>query len=349
MIILGIESSCDETSIAILERKADYFLVRSHFVASQVKTHAKFGGVVPEVAARMHLEVIIPGLDAALHEAEIALEDIDVIAVTAGPGLMSALMVGVEVGRTLAWTLKKPLVGVNHLAGHLYANWLPDAEGNTPNILKAPFPALGLLVSGGHTELVFMRGYGKFQLLGETRDDAAGEAFDKVAKLMGLGYPGGPVLSKLASTGNPKAYTWPRPMLKSADLEFSFAGLKTAVRYHLEKHRPKKKDLPDIAASFEQAVVDVLVGKTLRALQDHKVKTLLLAGGVAANQRLRAELSAAVARRFPAVTFLKPNLPYCTDNAAMIAAAGYFQAKQKKYTDWKSLKADPNWSLSKTT
>lgn len=345
MIILGIESSCDETSVAILERKDGYFIVRSHFVASQVKTHAKFGGVVPEVAARMHLEVMLPGLNAALKEAKVGLKELNAIAVTAGPGLMSSLMVGVEVARTLSWATKTPLVAVNHLAGHLYANWLPDAEGNTPEILKAPFPALGLLVSGGHTELVLMRGHGKFQLLGETRDDAAGEAFDKVAKLMGLGYPGGPVLSKLASTGNPKAYTWPRPMLKSANLEFSFAGLKTAVRYHLEKHRPKKKDLPDIAASFEQAVVDVLVGKTLRALQEHKVKALLLAGGVAANSRLRAELSAAVARRFPAIAFLKPNLPYCTDNAAMIAAAGYFQAKQKRFTRWDTLTADPNWSL----
>jgi N6-L-threonylcarbamoyladenine synthase len=347
MILLGIESSCDETSIAILERTRDRFVVRAHFINSQAATHAKYGGVVPEVAARMHIEVILPALKATLKEARVELADLDAICVTAGPGLITSLLVGVETARTLAYALKKPLVAVNHLAGHLYANWLPDADGNTPDILRAPFPALGLLVSGGHTELVFMRGHGQYKLLGATRDDAAGEAFDKVAKLMGFGYPGGPIVSQLAERGNPNAIKVPRPMIASPDLDFSFAGIKTWVRYYLDRHKLTAQGKRDLAASFEQACVDVLISKTLRAIKAHEPKTLLLAGGVAANKKLRLELGRVVTKRFPKVTYLKPNLAYCTDNAAMITAAGYFQAKKKQFTPWAKLDVDPNWELEK--
>ncbi len=347
MILLGIESSCDETSIAILERKRNSFLVRAHFINSQAATHAKYGGVVPEVAARMHAEVILPALQAALDEAKVSLKDLDAVCVTAGPGLITSLLVGAETARTLAYALKKPLVAVNHLAGHLYANWLPDERGDTPSILRAPWPALGLLVSGGHTELVLMRGHGQYKLLGATRDDAAGEAFDKVAKLMGLGYPGGPLVSKLAEQGNPNAINVPRPMITSSDLDFSFAGIKTWVRYYLDRHKLTAQGKRDLAASFEQACVDVLIAKTLRAIKAHEPNTLLLAGGVAANKKLRQELGSAVAKRFPKLRYLKPNLAYCTDNAAMITAAGYFQAKKKHFTPWQKLDVDPNWGLDK--
>ncbi|MBU1148956.1 tRNA (adenosine(37)-N6)-threonylcarbamoyltransferase complex transferase subunit TsaD [Patescibacteria group bacterium] len=346
MILLAIETSCDETSIAVLERKREQFILRSHFLASQISTHAKYGGVVPEVAARMHVEVITPGLNAAIKQAKVSLKDIDAVAVTAGPGLITSLLISIEAARTLAWSLKKPLVAVNHLEGHLYANWLPNDKNHQSTIQKNPFPALGLIVSGGHTELVLMTKHGKYKKLGQTRDDAAGEAFDKVAKLMGLGYPGGPILSKLATKGDPESYNWPRPMLNSQNLDFSFAGLKTAVRYYLDTHKVTKKQLPDLAASFEQAVVDVLIHKTLRALKQHKVKTLLLAGGVAANTKLRHELGKAVSKRHPQVNYLQPNLKYCTDNAAMIAAAGYWHAKKKNFTPWQKLDADPNWELA---
>lgn len=346
MLILGIETSCDETSIAVLERTHDHFVVRSHFLASQVKTHAKYGGVVPEVAARMHLEVILPGLRAALKQARISLPDVDVIAVTAGPGLITSLLVGVETARTLAWSLNKPLVAVNHLEGHLYANWLPEKNRKT-FVPQQPFPALGLLVSGGHTELVLVRNHGQYRLIGQTRDDAAGEVFDKVGKLLGLGYPGGPFVSQLAKRGNPTAIRFPRPMLNSPNLDFSFAGLKTSVRYFLDRHIIQPGNKPDVAASFQAAAVDVLVHKTLRALKRHNVRTLILAGGVSANSELRSGLAAAVAKRHPGVAFLKPNLEYCTDNAAMIAAAGYFHALKKEFTDWKTLDADPDWELGK--
>jgi N6-L-threonylcarbamoyladenine synthase len=235
MILLGIETSCDETSLCVLERTRDRFVMLSHFINSQVAAHAKYGGVVPEVAARMHLEVFLPALKATLADANKTLADLDVICVTAGPGLITSLLVGVETARTLAWTLNKPLVAVNHLEGHLYANWLPDTHGLTSEHLTAPFPALGLLVSGGHTELILMRGHGQYKILGATRDDAAGEVFDKVGKILGLGYPGGPFVSKLAERGDPGAIKFPRPMLNSPELDFSFAGLKTSVRYYIEQ------------------------------------------------------------------------------------------------------------------
>lgn len=345
MIILGLETSCDETSVSVLERKAGRFIVRSHWVSSQVKLHAKYGGVVPEVAARRHVEVIIPIIQAALKETHTRLKAINVVAVATGPGLITALLVGVETARALAWSLNKPLVSVNHLEGHLYANWLPNERGQAPRLLNRPFPLLGLIVSGGHTELVLMKNHGQYRILGETLDDAAGEAFDKVAKLMGLGYPGGPALAKLAERGDPYSIPLPRPMLNSPDLNFSFAGLKTAARYYIDKHKLNARLKRDLAASFEQAAVDVLVHKTLRALKIHHVKTFCLAGGVAANLKLRRVLQSEIKRRHPGLACLQPNLKYCTDNASMIAAAGYFRAIRKNFTPWNKLDVDPNWRL----
>ena len=346
MRILGIETSCDETSLAVLERSGDRFSLRGYFLSSQVKTHAQYGGVVPEVAARLHAETILPALDSTLRQARCSLAAIDVIAVTAGPGLTTSLLVGVELARTLAWAKKIPVVAVNHLEGHLYANCLPDSIGKSsaPNI---KFPALGFIVSGGHTELVLMRDHGRYRILGATRDDAAGEAFDKVGKLLDLGYPGGPYLSQLAERGNPEQITLPRPMLNSSDLDFSFAGLKTAARYYIDRHRMTPKAKADLAASFECAAVDVLVCKAAKALKQYRVRTFLLAGGVAANRRLRLELARKLKRRFPEIEYAPPNLAYCGDNAAMIAAAGYFHAKRRDFTPWEKLDADPNWELGK--
>lgn len=322
MRILGIETSCDETAIAIVEGRGERLTVKKHLVASQIKIHAKYGGVVPEVAAREHL----PKIDALLRRTVAADgRGIDAIAVTAGPGLITSLRVGTDVARTLAWAWGKPLVAVNHLEGHIYANWLSDG--------KMRFPALVLIVSGGHTELVLMKGHGKYRLLGATRDDAAGEAFDKVGKMLGLGYPGGPAVSKMAARGNVRAVKLPRPMIDSGDYDFSFAGLKTAVLYETKKRRV---NVADMCASFEQAVVDVLVAKTIRAAKQYRAKTVLLAGGVAANRRLRYALSS--------IAHL-PDLTYTTDNAAMIAAAGYFKARRREFIDPMKLEPNPNWQL----
>lgn len=352
MRILAIESSCDETAIAIVEgrealgvdaaRKDDLsalglkpcgLTIVKNIVASQAAMHAKYGGVVPEVAAREHVDVIFP----LLLEAGVARDGvgIDAVAVTAGPGLVPALRVGVELGKTLAWAWGKPLVAVNHLEGHLYSTWFQE---------PAPaFPSVALLVSGGHSEILLLRGHGDYERLGSTRDDAAGEAFDKVAKLLGLGYPGGPVVSKMAALGNPLAIDFPRPMLASGDLDFSFSGLKTAVAVRRAQH--PEDSIEDVCASFQAAVVETLVTKTMRAVEAHRPKSVLLAGGVAANTSLRETLSAAIAAR-DGVTFHVPELKYTGDNAAMIAAAGYFRARAGAFVDPLALVADPNMRLA---
>lgn len=341
MKILGIETSCDETGIAVVEKTPAGLRVRSSVITSQIATHRKYGGVVPEVAAREHVPAILPLLTLALQEAKTSLSKIDLIAVTRGPGLLSALSVGVETARTFSWTTGVPLLGVNHIEGHLAANWL-DRPARSIR-----FPVLGLVVSGGHTELIAARRPGAWKLVGRTRDDAAGEAFDKVAKLLGLGYPGGPEISQRAVRGNPTRFLFPRPMATSPDLDFSFAGLKTGVLYFLQKKhwvsRPPKKELPDLCASFQQAVVDVLVGKALRATKRLQPKTVLLAGGVAANGELRRQLRAAV-ERLNNVRYLEPALQYCTDNAAMIAAAATFHPVPAKH-NWHRVAADPNWEF----
>ncbi|MEK7516403.1 MAG: tRNA (adenosine(37)-N6)-threonylcarbamoyltransferase complex transferase subunit TsaD [Patescibacteria group bacterium] len=340
MKILGIETSCDETAVALLEDRGERLRVLHNLVASQVAIHAKYGGVVPEVAARNHVEVIVPLLRKVVGRDAMK---IDAIAVTAGPGLMTSLSVGVETAKVLSYLWDIPLVRVNHLEGHIYSNWLRPVGGNPKSEIRNPkFPALVLIVSGGHTELVLMKRHGSYKVIGATRDDAAGEAFDKVAKLLKLGYPGGPAISKLAQKGNPSAIPFPRPMIDSADFEFSFAGLKTAVLYLMQKSNPV---IADVCASFEQAVVDVLVAKTIRAAKKYKVKTVLLGGGVAANQKLRATLRTALVMELPAVGYREPALEFTGDNAAMIAAAGYFLAQAGRFTPWKRLRADANWEL----
>ncbi|TAK03365.1 tRNA (adenosine(37)-N6)-threonylcarbamoyltransferase complex transferase subunit TsaD [Patescibacteria group bacterium] len=338
MRILGIETSCDETAVALVDNEDGKVRVVSSLVSSQVDIHVKYGGVVPEVAARSHVDVLFPLLEQLGVPRDG--KGIDAIAVTAGPGLVPALRVGVEAAKTLAWAWKKPLVAVNHLEGHLYSVWLRGGAEMDP-----AFPCLALLVSGGHTELILMTGHGQYELLGATRDDAAGEAFDKVAKLLGLPYPGGPAISKLAKEGDPSTIAFPRPMLESGDLDFSFSGLKTAVAVYLEQH--PDASVADVSASFQEAVVDTLVTKTVAAVMKHHPASVSLVGGVAANASLRARLGDAVASARPDATYHVPDLAFTGDNAAMIAAAGSFRALAKDFTDPLTLAADPNMRLAK--
>lgn len=340
MRILGIESSCDDTSVAVVNATRGKFAVESLLTASQVLVHKKTGGVVPEVAAREHAETIVPLLEKTIGNPQ--KPKIDAVAVTAGPGLVTSLRVGVDAARTLAWMWQVPLIGVNHIEGHICANWLPTKKKTQTTIR---FPAVVLIVSGGHTELLEIRGFGDYRLLGATRDDAAGECFDKTAQLLGLGYPGGPAISKLAVVGDRSAYALPRPMIHSGDLDFSFAGLKTAMRLLVER-APRSASRADICASFEQAVVDVLVAKTVDAVRVTGAKSVLLGGGVAANTFLRKELSAAVGT-LKGVRYYEPDVAWTTDNAAMIAAAGYFRLAAKQKSDGRTLAPDPNWELGR--
>jgi N6-L-threonylcarbamoyladenine synthase len=321
MLVLGVETSCDETAASVVE---DGRVVRSDVVASQILVHAQYGGVVPEVASRQHVATIAPVLRRAVADAGVGFADLDGIAVTCGPGLVGALLVGVETAKSLAYALDKPLVGVNHLAGHLAAVFLEDAKPFA-TVGPPPFPHLALLVSGGHTALIRVDGPGQTRLLGSTRDDAAGEAFDKVGKMLGLGYPGGVVVDKLSKTGDARAYALPRALAGRDDLDFSFSGLKTAVRELLAKEpfggvAPTGAALSDLCASFQAAVVDVLVRKSRRALVHQGLSDLIVCGGVAANSGLRAGLAAAAAE--DGFRLYVPSPKRCTDNASMIAAAG---------------------------
>ncbi len=310
-LVLAIESSCDETAAAVMRGGTELL---SSVIASQVDFHARFGGVVPEIASRKHTEAIVAVVDEALEEAGVGLEDLDAIAVTYGPGLVGALVVGVAYAKGLAMATGLPLVGVNHLEGHIFANLLAEPD-LTP-------PLIALVVSGGHTSLVHVPEWGVYRTMGETLDDAAGEAFDKVAKVLGLGYPGGPVISKLAEEGDPAAITFPRAMLHSGDYAFSLSGLKTAVINHIrhEQEAGREIHVPDLAASFQQAVIDVQVAKALSAVEETGVSSFCLAGGVAANRALRTALTVALEGRGVRVSV--PPFVLCTDNAAMIAAAG---------------------------
>jgi N6-L-threonylcarbamoyladenine synthase len=354
-LILGIETSCDETAAAVV---ADGRTIVSSVVASQIDIHRRYGGVFPEVASRQHVLSILPVINQALDEAGIAWEQegslplaeqgIAAVAVTYGPGLAGSLLVGVNAAKGLAWGQGLPLVGVNHIEAHIYANWL--AEGPQPK-----FPLVCLVVSGGHTELIHMAGHGQYRRLGGTLDDAAGEAFDKVGRLLGLPYPGGPAVEEAARDGNPEAFKLPRAWLPGT-YDFSFSGLKTAVLHAVQKHEPhgaaqagagsqspaSKRALPvaDLAASFQAATVDVLVDKACQAAEEFGARTLLLAGGVAANELLRSE----IARRCP-VPVRYPPLSLCTDNAAMIASAGYFQWHAGLLAGW-DLDVLPNLKLT---
>ncbi|OGN04772.1 MAG: tRNA (adenosine(37)-N6)-threonylcarbamoyltransferase complex transferase subunit TsaD [Candidatus Yanofskybacteria bacterium RIFCSPHIGHO2_01_FULL_44_17] len=352
MLILGIETSCDDTAASLLEVRNNSLKVLSSIISSQIKLHAKYGGVFPSLAAREHVKNLPGVIKLALTKKH--LKDIDVIAVTRGPGLISSLLVGTAFAQTLAWKYNKPLVGVNHLEGHLASNWLPQASNNQKKAAtNNHLPAMCLIVSGGHTELVLMTGINKYKLVGHTLDDAAGEAFDKIARILGLGYPGGPAVAataaKLKVGGEKLKIKLPRPMLHSKDLNFSFAGLKTAVLYLTRDLTKNKKRLSPqiraaIAAEAQQAIVDVLVIKTILAAEKYKVKSVMLSGGVSANKLLRSELENASTKK--GLKFFRPKMDYTTDNATMIALAGYWRWKLKKQkTDWKSVQVDANLDL----
>lgn len=311
MLVLGIESSCDETAAAVVQ---DGRQILSNVVSSQVETHRPYGGVVPELASRQHVRNIVPVVAEALTQAGLELAALDGVAVTRGPGLPGALLVGLQLAKALSYAAGLPLVGINHLEGHLAAPRL--AEGAEP-----PERHVALLVSGGHTCLILVEGFARYRLLGASRDDAAGEAFDKVAKLLGLGYPGGPVIERLAVSGSPAAIRFPRALPRRDELDFSFSGLKTAVANHVRGHGvPEGAELADLCASFQQAVADVLVRKAQEAIRRNRVSALVAGGGVLANQAIRRALSHAA--EDSAVTLHVPSVGLCTDNGAMIAAAG---------------------------
>lgn len=344
MIVLGVESSCDETGVALVAIGGrDQARLLAHGLHSQAQMHEAYGGVVPELASRDHIRRVIPLTQQVLAEAAITASEVDVIAYTKGPGLAGALLVGAGFAVALGAALRRPVLGVHHLEGHLLSPFLSrDPPG---------FPFVALLVSGGHTQLMRVDGVGAYEMLGETIDDAAGEAFDKSAKLMGLGYPGGPALSKLALQGDAQAFALPRPLLHSGDLDFSFAGLKTAV---MTQHRrlgpvPGSQALADLAASTEAAISDVLVAKSLQALARTGLRRLVVAGGVGANRRLRQSLDEAAAHRGLRVHY--PELSLCTDNGAMIALAGAMrlQAGVAHLTDAVSFDVRPRWPLAEVS
>ncbi|MFH1427576.1 MAG: tRNA (adenosine(37)-N6)-threonylcarbamoyltransferase complex transferase subunit TsaD [Patescibacteria group bacterium] len=420
MKILGIETSCDETAVAVVEGPPSHKLgtqnlvfLRSNIVSSQINIHKKYGGVVPEVAAREHVTKILPVVNEALEKAGIkreqAAKKITAIAVTAGPGLITSLITGIETAKVLSYVWSIPLIAINHIEAHIYANFINErSDPPSEAILRAkrssersdpPFPALILTVSGGHTMLVLMKGHGKYQTIGQTRDDAAGEAFDKAAQLLGLGYPGGPIISKYAdkfTKQNPEIQNYklhlpagkagitirqladqnskpkisknislPRPMLNSNNFDFSFSGLKTALLYAIKKDPLRlaegeasklwKKRIPEYCYEFQQAVIDVLIYKTIKAAKKYNVTTIMLTGGVAANKELRRQMDLEIKKHIPCSALCVPCLEYTTDNAAMVATAGYFfirrslgvggHAIRKVFTPWQKIKVNPNLEL----
>ena len=332
-LILAIESSCDETAASVVKNGR---CVLSNIISSQIAIHTLYGGVVPEIASRKHIEKINQVVEAALKEADVTLDDIDAIGVTYGPGLVGALLVGVAEANAIAYAKKKPLVGVHHIEGHVSANYIEHPD------LEPPF--LCEIISGGHTHLVIVKDYGSFEILGRTRDDAAGEAFDKVARAIGLGYPGGPKIDKLAKEGNPHAIDFPRAHMEDAPYDFSFSGVKSAVLNHLNKCRMTGEPIveADIAASFQQAVVDVLVDNAIRAAKDYHMDRLAIAGGVASNGALRAAMEAACEKE--GIRFYRPSPIFCTDNAAMIGVAAYYEYQKGTRHGW-DLNAVPNLKL----
>jgi len=359
MNILAIETSCDETAAAVVKydrgcfdisstkrhklhnqtQKNCSFKIISNIIASQVEIHSKYGGIVPEVAARQHVENIIPVVDEAM--GKFKPDDIDAIAVVNGPGLITSLFVGVEAAKSLAWAWKKPLIAINHLEAHIYSA-ISQPKADQPR--AGNFPALALIVSGGHTQLVLMKAHGKYEIVGETRDDAAGEAFDKVGKLLGLGYPGGPVVSRYAEQADRAKMEdgklkieLPRPMIGSKDFDFSFSGLKTAVLYETRGKKLNKEYIASVCAEFQQAVIDVLATKTQKAANKYKVKKIILAGGVSANKELRKSFEKEFSEKL-----LMPGKGLSTDNAAMVGMAAAFHFEKKDFTKIGDLRVDPN-------
>ena len=338
MIVLGLETSCDETGLALYDSEVG---LRGQVLYSQIKLHAEYGGVVPELASRDHVRKLIPLINQLLAESDVKKSEIDAIAYTRGPGLMGALMTGALFGRSLAFSLNKPAIGVHHMEGHMLAPLLSE----TP----PEFPFVALLVSGGHTQLMAAHSIGEYEILGESIDDAAGEAFDKVAKMLKLPYPGGPNISKLAEQGDKEAFAFPRPMLHQG-LDFSFSGLKTAVSVQLKKLDGENSDSQnrdaDIAASFQEALVDTLVKKSVKALKQTDLRRLVIAGGVSANKRLRERLEADLAKIKATVYYAEPAL--CTDNGAMIAFAGYQRLKSGQ-SEGLSVTTTPRWPMTELT
>lgn len=333
MLVLGIESSCDETAAAVV---AEGTQIISSTVSSQVEVHRPYGGVVPELASRHHLKNVVPVVRDALARAGTGLEDLDGIAVTQGPGLVGALLVGIQVAKALSYVARRPLVGVNHLEGHLFSSRL---EGTDPPDERH----IALLVSGGHTALILVEGFGRYRILGRSRDDAAGEAFDKVSKLLGMGYPGGPIIESLARSGDPNAIRFPRALMKKGDLDFSFSGLKTAVANHVREHGAATgTEVANLCASVQAAVADVLVRKALRAVKRHRVGSLVAGGGVLANTVVRRALEDSAAESGLKLSI--PPISLCTDNGAMIAAAGTEHLKRGRRSGLE-LNASPRLSL----
>ncbi len=335
MIVLGIESSCDETAAAVVR---DGHQILSSVVSSQVDFHSKYGGVVPEIASRKHIEAVVPVVEEALERAELTIDGIEGIAVTRGPGLVGSLLIGVSFAKALAYVTGLPLIGVNHLEGHLTSIFLEKPD--------MTFPFVGLVVSGGHTNLYYVKGRGDYTFVGQTRDDAAGEAFDKVAKLLGLGYPGGVVIDRMAREGSATAIDFPRALMAKDSLDFSFSGIKTAVLHYVKRHEEEisSERIKDIVASFQEAVVDVLVTKVFQAASKYGVKTVVIAGGVAANTRLREKMTLASEQENVSVFIPSPAL--CTDNAAMIAVVGDYYL-EKGITSPLTLNASSRLPLGK--
>lgn len=333
ILILGIESSCDETAAAVVRNGRE---VCSNVISSQIELHKLYGGVVPEIASRKHIEKINQVIEEALAEAKVTLDDLDAVAVTYGPGLVGALLVGVAEAKAICYAKKKPLVGVHHIEGHVSANYIEHPE------LEPPF--LCLIVSGGHTHLVMVNDYGEYEILGRTRDDAVGEAFDKVARAIGLGYPGGPKIDKLAKEGNPNAIRFPRAKIEDAVYDFSFSGVKSAVLNHINGCKMKGEPIveADIAASFQKAVTDVLVERTMKAAKEHGVQKVAIAGGVASNSALRQAMQEACDKEQLYLSY--PSPIYCTDNAAMIGVAGYYEYIKGTRHGW-DLNAIPNLKI----
>jgi N6-L-threonylcarbamoyladenine synthase len=334
VLILAIESSCDETAASVIENGRN---VLSNIISSQIEIHKEYGGVVPEVASRKHIENINGVVEEALKKAEVKSDKIDGIAVTYGPGLVGALLVGVNFAKGLSYAWNKPLIGVNHIEGHISANYIQDKS------LEPPF--ICLVASGGHTHLVYVRDYGEYEIMGKTRDDAAGEAFDKIARSIGLGYPGGPLIDEAAKKGNKEAIKFPRVVIDDDTLDFSFSGLKSSVLNYIHNSKQKNEEVSaeDVAASFQAAVVEVLVLKTMKAAKRKNCSTIALAGGVASNSSLRESLQEECVKNN--YKFTKPAPVLCTDNAAMIGCAGYYKYLKKEFSD-SSLNAIPNLELA---
>jgi len=352
MDILGIETSCDETAASVIRASGKNVNVLSSIVSSQIKLHAKWGGVVPNLAAREHLKNILPVIESSLAAARTELEKIDLITVTVGPGLIPALLVGTNTAKTLAYVSRKPIIGIHHIEGHIYANFISNQKAKKDEI---KFPVLCLVVSGGHTQLVLMKKNLHYQIIGQTMDDAAGEAFDKVARILGLGYPGGPAIAKKALENDPSHKSFgiklPRPMINSNDFNFSFSGLKTAVFYATKNDSrliKNKHFIAEMSREFQQAAIDVLVKKTIAAAKKYRPKTVMIAGGVSANDELRRQMESAAKKELPGTAYQIPDLDYSIDNAAMIATAGYYRwqsSKKKNLFSWENILAEANLIL----